>query len=73
MDIVTRRADSIIPGDILDTRCGTGDLAYAKVLSVRVIENSAPLAQDRIEVTLEGDAISNTRLLLAGSLVRTVA
>lgn len=72
MEIVKRRADSLIPGDVFDTRCGVGDLAFAGVLSVRVIENDSPGAQDRIEITLAGDVISNTRTMLAGSVVGTV-
>ncbi|MGO1050733.1 hypothetical protein [Crossiella sp. CA198] len=66
------RADQIIPGEIVDTHCGIGYLAWALVLRVRVIENNNPNCEDRIEVTFEGDAISNTRVYLSSSLVDVI-
>jgi hypothetical protein len=68
MTVIEMRADELVPGDVFDTRCATGD--YAKILKVRVLENDAPGSQDRIEVKYETDAMSNTRTFLADSIVR---
>lgn len=69
--ITTKRADEIIPGDVFDTRCGVADLAWKTVLRVRVIERAAP-HQDRIEVTLDTDAMCPTRQMVASSTARVI-
>jgi hypothetical protein len=70
MVIIEMRADELIPGDRYDTRCGVGDLAFAEIAAVRLIEVNAPGAQDRIEVRDKGDGLSSTRTFLADSVVR---
>jgi len=70
--ITTLRADELIAGDVFDTNCGIGSLAWATVKRVRLVEVDHPNSQDRIEVTMLGDGISNTREFLASSPVRVI-
>lgn len=71
--IETVRADELIPGDIFDTRCGVGSLAFREILTVVLLENDNPNAQDRIRITYAGEGISNVRTLLADYPVRIAA
>jgi hypothetical protein len=65
------RADRIMPGDIFDTHCGVADYAWKTVLSVRYIDRPAPL-KDRVEITLDTDAMCPTRELSVDSLERVI-
>lgn len=58
--ITTKRADEIISGDVIDSRCGVADYAWKTVTSVRYIDRPAP-NKDRVELTLDGRGISRTR------------
>lgn len=69
--IVTKRADEIIPGDIIDTRCGVADYAWKPVTHVRYIDQAAP-NQDRVELTLDARGISRTRNTTAGTEYRVI-
>jgi hypothetical protein len=64
------RADEVIPGELFDTKCGVGDLAFCKVISTQIIEDNHPGHQDRVEIRYESDSISPTRVLMASYPVR---
>lgn len=68
--IITRRADEILPGTVIDTQCGIGDLAFVTVTSRRMIENDNPGSQDRVELRWDDGSISPCRELLADYPVR---
>lgn len=69
--VVTRRADEIIPGDMIDTKCGIGDHAWKFVTASRVIERGAP-HEDRVELTLDTDAMCRTRESVASSTYEVI-
>jgi hypothetical protein len=69
--IVTRRADEILSGDFVDTCCGIGDLAWKRVERVRYIDRSHPF-QDRVELTLDTDAMCRTKETPAGTTYRVI-
>jgi hypothetical protein len=71
-NITTLRADELMPGDVFDTHCGIGDLAWATIARARLIEIDNPHSEDRIEVTMLGGGISNTREFLASSPVSAI-
>jgi hypothetical protein len=66
--ITETQAAELKVGDVYDTRCGVGDLAYATITSVEHF--TLPGGGDRVGITYEGDAICNSRILVAGSTVR---
>lgn len=70
--IVTKRADEIIPGDILDTRCGVADYAWKTVTKIRYIDVDVPGCQDRVELTLDTDAMCPTREASADAEYRVI-
>jgi hypothetical protein len=61
-------ADSLIPGDILDTRCGIP--GFVRVTNVRYIDRPVGLS-DLVEITWDDNSISPCRTYRAGSTVRT--
>lgn len=67
------RADELIPGDRFDTHCGLGLDRFRLITRVRLEENNRPGGEDRIEITFDTDAISNTRTFRASSLVHAIA
>lgn len=64
------RADEVISGDTIDTKCGIADMAWSKVIKIAVDEYRSN--QDRIVMTLASDAISNTRTFVGSSMVRVI-
>lgn len=79
MVITKLRADELIPGDVIDSRCGVGEYAWVRVVSVRVEEINRPGAADRIVIEYV-DTVGNvrmgertTRRMLGSSLVRVKA
>ena len=54
----TDRADHVMPGDWFDTKCGIGAYAYARVVSVRYIDDNRPHGKDRMELTFDVPANS---------------
>lgn len=75
MVITQLRADELIPGDIIDSRCGVGEYAWVRVVLVRVEEVGRPGAADRIVVECMetmGDG-RTTRRMLGSSLVSVKA
>ncbi|MEU7096069.1 hypothetical protein [Kitasatospora aureofaciens] len=67
MAAIKIKADELIPGDLFNTHCGIGLDAFRRIAGVRVIENDAPGAQDRIEIRWDGTSISPARVLVASS------
>lgn len=68
--IIEIPADEILTGDIIDTRCGIGDYAWKTVTAKRIIENNH--GKDRVELTLDTDAMCNTRQSVADSIYRVI-
>lgn len=66
--IIEIQAQALEVGDVYDTRCGIADLAFAVITSVRHV--TFPGGGDRVEITYEGDAMCNSRRLVATSTVR---
>lgn len=66
------RADEIIPGEMIDTHCGIGSLAFKRVTAVCLIENDNPNMPDLIEITIATDAMSRTLIRRAGQTVDVV-
>ena len=71
MAIIEIKAADLNVGDVYDTRCGVGDLAWATITHVEHF--TLPGGGDRIGITYEGDAICNSRILVARSTVRIKA
>lgn len=68
--IITRRADEIVPGDLVDLKTWSlGD--FERVTKVRYIEHS--VTRDEVEFTFEGTAISNTRVFRVNRLLDVAA
>ena len=64
----TMRADELIIGDVIDTRCGIP--GYSTVTAVHYVERPTGLA-DQVEVTFAGDyGMTNTRVYRAHSNVK---
>lgn len=68
--IIEIPADEILPGDIIDTRCGVADYAWKTITATRVIERSH--SADRVELTMDTDAMCNTRESVASSIYRVI-
>jgi polyisoprenoid-binding protein YceI len=64
------RADHVRPGDWFDTKCGIGDYAFARVVSVRFIDNNNPHGKDRVELTLDAASWAVTRTMMVDQMVR---
>jgi hypothetical protein len=67
--IIEIPADEILTGDIIDTRCGIGDYAWKTVTAKRIIERHRV---DRVELTLDTDAMCNTRETRASATYRVI-
>lgn len=67
--IIEIPADEILPGDIIDTCCGVADYAWKTVTAKRIIER---YKVDRVELTLDTDAMCNTRETSASSTYRVI-
>jgi hypothetical protein len=67
--IIEIPADEILPGDIIDTRCGVADYAWKAVTAKKIIER---YGVDRVELTLDTDAMCNTRETSANSTYRVI-
>lgn len=65
-------ADEILPGDLFDTRCGAGDLAFEEVLVKRFIENDEAGQEDVVELRLSTPSISATKTLRCSQMVRVI-
>jgi hypothetical protein len=68
--IIEIPADEILPGDIIDTRCGIADYAWKTVTATRVIERTH--GADRVELTLDTDAMCVTRESSAHTIYRVI-
>lgn len=68
--IIEIRADEILVGDIIDTRCGVADYAWKTVTATRVIERTH--SADRVELTINTGAMCNTRETPAYSTYRVI-
>lgn len=68
--IIQIPADEILTGDIIDTRCGIGDHAWKAVTGKRIIERTH--GADRVELTLDTDAMCNTRETSASTTYRVI-
>lgn len=64
------RADEVITGDTLDTKCGVADLAWEQIVKVHVEEYR--YGQDRMRFTLNTDGLSRTRTFNGSSMVRVI-
>jgi hypothetical protein len=62
------RADEIISGDILNI----GNISWHPVLRVRYVDVDAPGFSDRVEVTVDTDAICCTEEYRAGWTVQVI-
>ena len=56
VNLLDAPADHIMPGDWFDTRCGIGAYAYARVVSVRYIDDNRRNGKDRVELTFDTPA-----------------
>lgn len=67
--IIEIPADEILPGDIIDTRCGVADYAWKTVIAKKITER---YSVDRVELTLDTDAMCKTRESVATSIYRVI-
>ena len=70
--ITLAHADEILPGDMFDTRCGAGDLAFEEVLVKRFIENDEAGQEDLVELRLNTTGMSATKTLRCGRVARII-
>lgn len=67
--IITRRADEIIPGDLVDLKTWSlGD--FERITKIRYIEHT--VTRDEVEFTFESGAIANTRVFRCNRLLDIV-